>query len=172
MDQYVGEIRAFAFGRVPSNWLVCAGQTLPVQPYQALFSLFGSTYGGDGRTVFCLPNLSGRVPVGAYGVPGSTYALGKAGGVSAVKLDAAHMPSHTHALQTAPTADGTSVRDAVYSATGGPLLYAPFVAGRPPFAVDPEMLAEAGGDKPHNNMQPFVAVQYCIAAFGVYPMRG
>lgn len=172
-EPFLGQIKIFAFNRIPRGWLNCDGQLLQIRAFSALFSLIGITYGGDGKTTFAVPDLRGRVAVAAASASkSSTYYLGASGGVESVALSMTATPSHTHSVNV-NTSEGTltNVRGAIYAAVPAAAntnLYAPFST---PFAIDASMLANAGGGAGHNNMQPYLALTYAIACMGVYPSR-
>lgn len=157
MDPILGSIILFAGNFVPRGWAACNGQVLPVQANMALYSLLGNTYGGDGRTTFALPDLRGRVPVGAgqQGPGLSNYSLGQAGGAESVTLMPAQIPAHTHTLQGAPA-----------NASAGPS-----VVTAPAGGSQTVVTAAFGGGQPHENRQPFLGLQYIIATEGIYPTR-
>ena len=170
-EPFVGEIRPFGFNFAPVGWAVCAGQLLSIAQNTALFSILGTQYGGDGRTNFALPNLQGSVPLHTGQGPGLTLrSVGEAGGVETVTLTTAQLPQHTHAAACndgagtsyVPTG-GVWAKDA-----GGANEYSP--AGTVPLAQG--ALASAGGNAAHDNMQPFLAINFCIALQGVFPPRG
>lgn len=173
-ESFVGEVRLFAFNRIPSGWLNCDGRLLQIREYQALFSLMGVTYGGDGRATFGIPDLRGRVAVAATTTSTTApYHLGGYGGAEAVTVPVNAMPSHNHSFNV-DSDEGTlsSVRDAVYAAvpaTANTNLYAPFAAS--PFPIDSSMLAVVGNGVGHNNMQPYLALTYAICFSGIYPPR-
>jgi microcystin-dependent protein len=151
-DPFVGEIRMFAGNFAPVGWAFCDGQLLPVSQNAALFSLLGTTYGGDGRTTFALPDLRGRAPIHAGQGPGlSQRNLGAKGGEESVTLAEAQLPSTT----------GTT-RAAVTSIEPRPSIVGSVTMEKPPVAA---------GGQPHNNMQPYLAVHFIIALVGVYPSR-
>ncbi|WP_148615379.1 phage tail protein [Nocardioides rubriscoriae] len=167
-DPYVGEILMVAFSRVPTGWLACDGSLYAIADYDTLFNLIGTTYGGDGQTTFAVPDLRGRAPVHRGTGPGlSTYVLGQTFGLEQVTLTAQQMPSHTHPLPaTTGLASSTSpvgavpavlTQDAGYAATGTPVAMA---AGA---------VSSAGGNLPHANRPPSLAVTFIISAFGVFP---
>ena len=172
LEPFVGEIMLFAGNFAPQGWAFCDGQLLPIGPNQGLFSLLGTYYGGDGQTTFALPDLRGRVPMHTGSGPGpglSPRSLGESGGAENVTLNAAQMPGHTHALQV-DSANGTT------ASPGGALL-ARDPAGTPAYGVNasaalsPQAIASAGGGQAHQNMPPFLAINYCIAIQGIYPTR-
>ncbi|RAK67980.1 phage tail protein [Hymenobacter edaphi] len=178
MDEpYIGEIRAISFPFAPKNWAFCNGQTLPINQNQALFSLLGTTYGGDGVTTFKLPNLQSRVAVGSGQGPGlQNYALGQMGGNETVALTLDQMPPHAHVVsgtvQAATSADESSP---VGNFPGGGNLN--MYSSGPKNAtlgtansVKGQTSAQ-GGNQPHENRQPYLATYFVIALTGVYPSR-
>jgi microcystin-dependent protein len=173
MEPFVGQICLFGFDFPPRGWAICAGQLLPISRYQALFSLIGTRYGGDGRTTFALPDLRGRVAVGSGQGPGLTnYTQGQQSGSERVTLLVSEMPTHTH-LMTASTdgqSSGTPAGNSLGSAGrgGGTNVYAAGAANPVPMA---SAVTSAGGNMPHNNLQPLLALNYCIALEGIYPSR-
>ncbi len=164
-NPFVGEVRLFAGNFAPSGWSFCDGQTLSIAENTALFSLVGTTYGGNGQTTFMLPDLRGRVPVHQ----GGSYLAGDAGGAESVTLTAAQMPRHTHAMQAstgaASAAHGPS--EVLGSSTAMNL----YGSGAPNMAMDPNAITSVGGGQPHENMPPFVALNYIIAMYGIYPTQ-
>jgi microcystin-dependent protein len=168
-EPFLAEIRIFGFNFAPTGWALCNGQLLPISQNTALFSLIGTYYGGDGRSNFALPNLQGQSPMGTGQGPGLTIRdLGETGGEENVTLIESEMPSHGHALLGSNTAGDTPVpADAVlaratglYQSDGGNNL----VQLGPP-------LPGAGGNLPHNNRQPYLVVNFCIAMAGIFPAR-
>ncbi|MCR1782294.1 tail fiber protein [Nocardioides carbamazepini] len=173
-DPFVAEIRIFPFNFAPRGWAWCDGQLLPLSQNTALFSLLGTTYGGDGKSNFALPDLQGRAPMHPGQGPGlSLHDLGETGGSETVTLLESEIPSHTHALQANLDGIGdTSVpsEEAALTASSGGALYR---AGPPTgHHLGPEALSPAGGDQAHNNMQPYLTFYFCIALQGVFPPRG
>lgn len=169
-DPFVAEIRIFPFNFAPRGWAWCDGQLLPISQNTALFSLLGTTYGGNGQSNFSLPNLQGRAPMQPGQGPGlSLRDLGETGGVETVTLLESEMPNHAHALR-ASQADAISRQPAAeFPATGiGIGQYAP-----PTNLVmtAAESLTPVGGGQPHNNMQPYLTFYFCIALQGVFPPR-
>jgi microcystin-dependent protein len=172
-DPFVAEIRIFGFNFAPRGWAFCNGQLLPLSQNTALFSLLGTTYGGDGKSTFALPDIQGRVPMHPGQGPGlSSHNLGETGGTTAVTLLPSEMPAHTHTLgvQTAPLgATATPAGTTLGRPASGKLYVA---AANPPLVtMSPSMLAGAGGGQPHNNLQPFLTFNFCIALQGVFPPR-
>jgi len=172
MDPFVAEIRIFPFNFAPKGWAFCDGQLLPISQNTALFSLLGTTYGGDGKSNFALPDLQGRAPMHPGQGPGlSLHDLGEDGGSETVTLLESEIPVHNHALKVNaadPGEDRIPIGEAFGRAVGGNLYGA--AASMVPMA--PEALAPAGGDQPHNNMQPYLTFYFCISLQGVFPPRG
>lgn len=169
-DPFVAEIRIFPFNFAPKGWAFCDGQLLPISQNTALFSLLGTTYGGDGKSTFALPNLQGRAPMQPGQGPGlSLHDLGEQGGTETVTLLNSEMPAHSHgliaSLDNANLAIPTPARS-LAKATAN--LY---FAGAPDTAMAAEALPPAGGDAPHNNMQPYLTLNFNIALQGVFPPR-
>ncbi|HET8708383.1 MAG TPA: tail fiber protein [Pseudomonadales bacterium] len=166
-EPFVGEIRAFSFGKAPRGWLLCDGSTLPINQYQALFSLLGITFGGDGKTNFKLPDLRGRTPVNINLL--SPLVQGTAAGAEAVTLTAAQMPQHTHVMNAANQAATFSVMSSpcYLGVTAGGSAYAGAAGNLT--ALDPSTVTMAGAGAPHSNMQPSQVISYCIAVNGIYP---
>ncbi|GAA4139955.1 phage tail protein [Leifsonia shinshuensis] len=175
-DQFVGEIRLVAFTFAPTGWAFCAGQLLPISQNVALFSLLGTTYGGNGTSNFALPNLQGNTPLG-FGQSnyGEDYAEGEQGGVAQLALLQSELPAHTHGVLAvpAPGTTGSPSGAAFAEPRVGRLTEAAY--GSPtapgPVPLNPGAFAAAGGSQPHNNLQPSVALNYVIALQGVYPAR-
>lgn len=165
---YVGEIRLFAGTFAPAGWLFCEGQQLPISDNETLFQLIGTTYGGDGEQTFHLPDLRGRVPVHMGARPGGQHVhLAEAAGVEQVTLTVQQMPAHTHA----PVAGrGSGVRATPAGGTWAAAPTArPYTDAAPDVPLHPGSLAPAGGSRPHDNMQPYLAVHFIISLFGVFP---
>lgn len=171
-DPFVAEIRIFAGNFAPTGWALCDGQVLPISQNTALFSLLGTTYGGDGKSTFALPNLQDASPMMWGQGPGlSLYDLGQTGGASAVTLLESEIPAHGHTLQGA-TDDVNSLSPvgAMPGAIEGTPLYRPVADGSGSMA--PNALAIAGSSLPHNNRQPYLGLTFIIALQGVFPPRG
>jgi microcystin-dependent protein len=171
-DPFVAEIRIFPFNFVPKGWAWCDGQLLPISQNTPLFSLLGTTYGGDGKSNFALPDIQGRAPMHPGQGPGlSLHDLGEMGGTETVSLLESEIPSHSHTLKATneegdvPTPAGRSL--AIYSEDN---LFQSTTSSQLVFMAD-QTLAPAGGDLPHNNMQPYLTLYFCIALQGVYPPR-
>ncbi|MUT67222.1 phage tail protein [Paenibacillus sp. NEAU-GSW1] len=162
---FLSEIRMFSFNFAPRNWALCDGQLLPINQNQALFSLLGTTFGGNGQTNFALPDLRGRVPIGV----GDGYTLGEQGGQEAHTLSISEMPAHNHPL-LAKSIDATTTlpKNGVWAApavsayhTGGP--------GGVGMAMKSGTIGSIGGSQPHWNMQPYLTMNFCIALTGIFP---
>ena len=169
-EPFVGEIRMFGFNFPPQGWALCDGQLLAISQNAALFSLLGTTYGGDGMTNFALPDLRSRVPVSqGQGEGLSAYAEGQAGGTETVTLTAAQMPAHTHAVN-ASSSPAASERPA-----GRVLARSPDHSYIPEpdtsTVMNAKMLGDAGNSQPHDNIQPYLVLNFCIALQGVFPAR-
>lgn len=177
MDQFIGEIRAFPFPFAPKDWALCNGQLLAVSRFTALFSILGVNYGGDGRTTFGLPNLPGRVIVAPGQGPGlGSWDVGQMAGSDSVTLSTPQMPMHNHQItgmdnpgsQLAPDANCYLSRD--IRGGSGVIQYMQ-TGGTPSAPMAPNTLAPAGGTTPHENRQPFLVLNYCIALAGDFPAR-
>jgi len=177
-EPFVGQITLFPYSFPPKNWADCQGQLIPIQQNTALFSLLGTYYGGDGRTNFGLPNLQGAVPVGAGQLTdGTDYINGSTAGAANVTIDTGSMPVHNHTLNATTATGATNApRDQVLasvfqgdfqSQTQGNV-YNPAVVDT---ALTPNTLLPTGGGTAHNNLQPYLALRYCIALVGIFPAR-
>lgn len=171
-EPFLAEVRIFGFNFAPRGWAFCDGQILPINQYQSLYSLLGTTYGGDGRTSFGLPDLRGRSPISFGDNPsGSNYTLGQKSGAETVTLVQGQMPQHTHGFNVA-TADATEQRAA--NANDSVLAKANvnmYETGAGDTTLDPATISSVGGGQNHNNMQPFLAVRFAIALQGTFPSR-
>lgn len=169
---FIGEVRIFAGNFAPVSWAFCDGALLSISEYETLFNLIGTTYGGDGVTTFALPDLRGRVPMHQGTGPGlSTRVIGEQQGTETVTLQPQQMPTHSHPA-IASSLDGTSASPAgtVWAAgAGGARAYATAATGVVNLAG--AAVANAGNGQPHENMQPFLAVNYIISLFGIFPSR-
>lgn len=173
-DAYLAEIRMFAGNFAPRGWAFCNGQLLPISQFAAVFSLVGTFYGGNGTSTFALPNLQGNIPVGQGQGPGlSLYVLGETAGVTAVTVTQSTMPSHTHTAHASvlagnqPGPNGNSIA----KLPAGDLDFVPTSVTSPAPAQYGGTLSFAGGNQPHNNMQPYLAVSYIICLQGIFPSR-
>ena len=172
-DPFVAEIRIFPFNFAPKGWAFCDGQLMPISQNTALFSLLGTFYGGDGKSTFALPDLQGSAPIHQGQGPGlSEYFLGQQGGAPFVTLLQSEMPIHTHNLQ-ATVEDGTqgtlSPNITLATSVSGTLYQTTTNANLT--LMSPQSLAPAGGSLPHNNMMPYLTLNFCIALQGVFPPR-
>jgi microcystin-dependent protein len=173
-DKFVAEIRIFPFNFAPVGWALCNGQLLPISQNTALFSLLGTTYGGDGKSNFALPNMQGNTPMQQGQGPGlSLRDLGELGGEQAVTLLQTEMPAHAHtAIAATGTGQGNPSTNAWASGLKtGPSLYSPPGANSKDVAMSPLALSIAGGNLPHNNMMPYLTLNFCIALQGIFPPR-
>lgn len=162
-DPFLGEIRIFSFNFAPKGWALCNGQLLPINQNQALFAILGTTYGGNGTTTFALPNLQGRVPV----YPGNGITLGQVGGETAHTLSISELPAHAH-LPMGNSGDATAANpsgnvwagmsNGAYQATADT-------------AMNAASLLSTGGSQAHNNISPYLVLNFCIALQGIFPSR-
>ena len=174
-EPFIAEIRIFAGNFAPRGWAFCNGQLLPVSQNTALFSLIGTTYGGDGRSTTALPNLRGRIPMHPGRGPGLTSRrLGQRGGAEQVTLTEAQMPNHVHQLRGSSAATEEEGQRTPGNASTGVTQSAQALYGGPTNLVDmaPQSVPNQGGGQPHNNLQPFLAINFVIALVGLYPSRG
>jgi microcystin-dependent protein len=158
-EPFIGEVRATSFNFAPKGWALCNGQLLSIAQNQALFSILGTTYGGDGVTTFALPNLQGCVPVGT----GNGTQLGQRGGETAVTLLETQIPAHAHSLAASASAGAED------PANRGPAAAKTYGPPGGAVAMAAAMLASSGGSQPHDNMQPYLTINYLIALTGIYP---
>lgn len=174
-DPFVAEIRIFPFNFAPTGWAFCDGQILPLSQNTALFSLLGTTYGGDGKSNFALPNMQGNAPIHAGQGPGlSLYDLGQTGGSDTVSLLETEIPSHQHGMLSAPTIVAADSNICTSNSMGKSSQGNAYTAYNAASVVQlsPYALAPAGGDLPHNNLMPYLTLNFCIAMQGVFPPRG
>ncbi len=171
-NPFVAEIRIFPFNFSPTGWAFCDGQLLPISQNTALFSLLGTNFGGDGRSTFGLPNMQGSAPMHYNQGPGlSLHDIGEVGGSDTITLLQSEMPNHSHTVNAAGAgslagpganawASGEKGHAPAYAATGGATV-----------AMGGQAISSAGGNQPHNNLQPYLVLNFCIAMQGVYPAR-
>lgn len=171
-DPFTAEIRMFPYSFAPKGWASCDGQVMPASQNTALFSLLGATYGGNGTTNFCLPDLRGRAPLQSGQGPGLRHReLGEAGGSETVTLTEAQMPAHNHRMYGSieEGTQGTLGAGVTLAGSVGGTLYSP--ASGSMSTLGAGTLAAAGGGQPHNNMQPYLTTRFCIALAGAFPPR-
>lgn len=167
-QSYVGEIRAVGFNFQPVGWLFCNGALLSIAEYSVLFNLIGTTYGGDGVTTFGLPDLRGRTPIHQGNGGGGTYVIGQLSGVENVTLTTSTIPAHAHPI-AAQGADGNANSPSGAFFAGSTLnQYVPAASATSAMGA---VTGSAGGSQPHNNLQPFLCVNYIISLYGVYPTQ-
>lgn len=176
-DFFLGEIRAFTMGYAPAGWHLCDGTLLPISGNQALFSLLGTAFGGNGTTTFGIPDLRGRAVLGATSFSGGTpYPRGAAGGQESVVLTQAQIPAHYHTFNvlnsggTFPIPTGNTISGAGTS-TAVPVAPNLFAAGAATVPLNPATIQPSGGSAGHTNVQPSLVINYCIATTGLYPQR-
>ena len=162
-EPFLSEIKIMSFGFAPKGWAQCNGQLLPINQNQPLFSLLGTTYGGDGRTTFALPNLQARIPIHQ----GGNHLLGEAGGEQAHTLTTGETPVHTHTAY-GTTSDGDAPIPAGNFLAAADNFYAPLANA---VALPPSTISSTGGSGAHDNMQPYLVLNFCIALVGIYPSQ-
>jgi microcystin-dependent protein len=167
---YIGEIRMFGGNFPPSGWAFCDGQEIPIAENDALFTLIGTTYGGDGQSTFRLPDLQGRAPIHQGSGQGlGTYTIGEKAGVESVTLTTQQIPTHTHTWQ-ASTGGGSSNTPA-NNVVGSPPVAKLYRLGTPSDPMSPKVIQPAGGQQPHENLQPYLTISFIISLFGVFPTQ-
>ncbi len=169
-EPFLGEIKMFAGNFAPRNYAFCNGQLLPIQQNTALFSLLGTTYGGNGQTNFALPDLRGRAPIHQHQGPGlSSQVIGESLGQESITLNATQLPSHTHRQQAS-----TSPASAAFGPSAAPAASATtnfYGGGAPSLSMAATAVGDTGGGQPHDNMAPFQVLNFIIALQGVFPSR-
>jgi microcystin-dependent protein len=167
---YIGEIRMFAGNFAPAGWNFCNGALLAISEFSALFTLIGTTYGGDGQNTFALPNLQSRVPVHQGNSGAGTYVMGQAGGVENVTLTLDQIPDHNHLVAPSGSAGDQQGPGAHVLAAGSQI--ARYSAQAPATAMASTSVASTGNSEPHSNIQPYQAVSFIISLFGIFPSQG
>jgi microcystin-dependent protein len=162
---YLSEIKIFPLNYAPKTWAMCNGQFLPINQNQALFSLLGTTYGGNGQTTFALPDLRGRVPIHM----GQNFVLGQNGGEESHTLINSEMPQHTHLVTASGNAPNSNLPTGNFFASNTG--FKPYFTGNPNVTMNPAGVGSTGGTQPHTNMSPFLVLTFCIALQGIFPSR-
>ncbi len=172
-QEFIGEIMIVPYNFAPLGWALCNGQLMPISQNTALFSLLGTTFGGDGKSNFALPNFQGSVPIQEGQGPGlSNYDLGESGGVESVALTANQIPAHTHsvnAVSSQANQQGPGGNTWAQESMGNDEFYS---NAAPDTNMSPSALTNAGGGQPHSNMQPYLVMNFIIALQGIFPSRG
>jgi microcystin-dependent protein len=163
-EPFLSEIKLVSFNFPPKGWALCNGQFLPINQNQALFALLGTTYGGNGQTTFALPNLRGRVPIHM----GNGHTLGEAAGSTSVTVNIQQLPTHTHAMMGSGTAGDTASPSNTVLASTPALIYGPPVSLT---TLNPINVSSVGGSQPHNNMMPYLTLNFIIALQGIFPSQ-
>jgi microcystin-dependent protein len=165
-EPFLSEIKVVSFNFPPKGWALCNGQFLPINQNQALFALLGTTYGGNGQTTFALPNLRGRVPIHI----GNGHALGEAAGSTSVTVNIQQLATHMHGLQASPVSTGVSSDPSnnFLAPVNGTYIAMP---AAPLTTLNPQTVGNVGGSQPHNNMMPYLVLNFIIALQGIFPSR-
>ena len=165
-NPFVGEIRIFAGNFAPAGWMFCEGQLLPISENETLFSLIGTTYGGDGQSTFALPDLRGRLPLHQ----GGGFILAETGRAEEITLTVQQIPVHTHPLLG--TQDNASTANAAGNVPAQTPTYTPYISGFVPATpLDPSAVGSTGGSQPHTNFQPYLCLNFIISLFGIFPSQ-
>ena len=166
-EPFIGEIRLMSFGFAPRGWALCNGQLLPINQNQALFSLLGTTFGGDGRVNFALPDFRGRVPIHV----GGGHTVGERAGEQAHTVSIAELPTHIHSANASVNVSSTASpsNTTVVAQSAGANLYG--AASSNLVAMSPGVISNVGGSQAHLNMQPFLTISFCVALQGIFPSR-
>jgi microcystin-dependent protein len=160
-EPFLSEIRIVSFSFPPKGWALCNGQLMPILQNQALFSLLGTTFGGDGRDNFALPDLRGRVPIHA----GGGHTLGERAGAESVTLSSTQIPQHTHTIRAISGSATTNDPSNAALASSAAVYHAPASLVN----INPGSVSQSGGSQPHTNLQPFLVLNFCIALQGIFP---
>ena len=166
---FVGEIRMFGGNFAPAGWMLCNGQLLPISENEVLFQLIGTIYGGDGESTFALPNLQSRVPIHQGTFQGTPFTIGEAAGVETVTLTTQQIPVHNHAF-LGSTAVGSQASPA-NNLPAASNLVSIYSAGAISGNMDPQAMQATGGNQPHDNVQPFLCINFIISLFGIFPTQ-
>jgi microcystin-dependent protein len=167
---FVGQLKLVAFDFAPVGWALCNGQLLPISQYEVIFNLIGTTYGGDGSTNFALPNLRSRVPI-HQGTNANVYTMGQTGGEEAVILTTQQLPAHTHWLQVSTVASASLPGNTEFLAPADPGIgntYGTSINAQ----MENGIIGPSGAGQPHENLQPYLSLNYIIALEGIYPSQG
>ncbi len=172
-EPFLAEVRIVAFNFAPRGWAFCDGQILPINQNQSLYSLLGTTYGGDGRTSFALPDLRGRAAIHFGSSNGTDHTIGQKSGQETVTLSSAEMPQHTHGMQASANTANQAGADGHVLATPSSALGTVYSGTDTTqnTTLNPATITNAGGGQAHNNMQPYLALNFCIALRGLFPSR-
>jgi microcystin-dependent protein len=166
---FVGEIRMFAGNFAPAGWMFCEGQLLPISENDTLFTLIGTTYGGDGQSTFALPDLRGRLPLHFGSLLGGSFVIGQAAGVETVTLNVNQIPVHSHPFEaTTNAADSNSDNNNLLAQ---PPVILEYFASAPTSPLSAQSVGSTGGSQPHTNFQPYLCVSFIISLFGIFPSQ-
>jgi microcystin-dependent protein len=166
MECFLGQLILCSFSRVPDGFVLCDGRQLLIRDNQALFSLLGTTFGGDGVNTFAVPDLRGRAALGA----GPNYPLGQKAGQERVSVNAAQLPAHTHPMMATTAADAGTPAGALFAGSGSANAYGPAPSGAP-VVLQSDAMLNSGGGQSHENRQPYLVMNWVIATRGIYPPR-
>jgi microcystin-dependent protein len=171
-EPFIGSIMMFGFNFAPLDWASCDGQQMSISEYSVLFALLGTTFGGDGIQTFNLPDMRGRVPAHQGQAPGfPNFSMGQRGGEEAVTLNASQMPIHSHGINASSASGDTGDPKGAIFANSGATDREYLASGVANVNMSHQIMTMSGGSQPHDNMQPFLVVNYCIALSGIFPSR-
>jgi microcystin-dependent protein len=162
---YIGEIRMFAGNFAPAGWAFCEGQLLPISENDALFTLIGTTYGGDGQETFALPDLRGRLPLHQ----GNSFIIGETGGAEEITLTVTQIPTHNHAFLVSTASAGQA--SPANSLPGNSASVDLYLEDVPAVSFSPQAISPVGGSQPHTNFQPYLCINFIISLFGIFPTQ-
>jgi microcystin-dependent protein len=168
-EPYIGEIRMFGGNFPPAGWALCNGALMAISENDALFTLIGTTYGGDGQSTFGLPDLQGRVPIHQGTLSGTTFTIGEVAGTESVTLTTQQIPSHTHPMLG--SADPATTLNAQGNVLSGTATATPYFNITPATPLNGQAVTPVGGNQPHENMQPYIVIEYIISLFGIFPSQ-